>query len=246
MVPRLIHLFFAAITAAFCCVSPVIAADAPAPAIELPLEIHLIQNMEMTRRGVVMTNWVTATDIEKTVMPEINRIWRQAGIRWTLVNIKGQPLRDSPERHDLQTAVLNFTRASSEDLPQLARPARAVARQNGGNDRSQFHLFVVPYVGRTLQGFAVPSARVSFLGVWTDKPSNGADAPRRVKLTEPEPLFIGSLARTASHELGHLLGLKHDSCTVRCLMGETRSQGYLLTTRQIETVRAKASAFLPQ
>jgi hypothetical protein len=220
-------------------------AATPSPVIELPLQVHLIRDMALNRDGVTMNVWITPEDTAASAMPEINRIWRQAGISWRLTGVKETALGDSPVRQDLESFILGIDREPSALRAQWIATLRAAAREAGAT-RQQFHILVLPYVGRTMQGLALPRLRSSFLGAWTDKPSKGRDAPRRVKLVEPEPLFIGSFARTASHELGHLLGLKHDGCASRCLMGGTRSEGYVLTGQEIETARAAAEKFLAE
>ena len=68
----------------------------------------------------------------------------------------------------------------------------------------------------------------SVVGCWTNKHNRGEN-PEKTLLTEPQTEFVrGSLARTISHELGHVLGLSH-SCN-NCLM---YSRGYELNVAQI-------------
>jgi predicted Zn-dependent protease len=49
----------------------------------------------------------------------------------------------------------------------------------------------------------------------------------------------GSLSRTMAHEIGHVLGLKHNKCDFNCLMGGD-FDGYFMTTEQIKTARLEA------
>ena len=79
----------------------------------------------------------------------------------------------------------------------------------------------------------------SVVGTWTNK-HNGGGIPEKTLLKESQNSFIrGSLSRTISHEIGHVLGLNHNECNSKCLMGGG-SNGYSLTTAQINTARLSA------
>ena len=81
----------------------------------------------------------------------------------------------------------------------------------------------------------------SVVGTWTNK-FNGGGIPEKTLLTENQSAFNrGSLSRTISHEIGHVLNLSHNECSYGCLMGGTESDGYFLTEGQV--VKARIEAF---
>ena len=89
--------------------------------------------------------------------------------------------------------------------------------------------------------------RQAVIGVWTDKPSHGKNPPVKTLLIEPEPMKVGSLARTIAHELGHNLGLAHppkgEPSPVGRLMGGGK-QGYALMPAEITKARQTAGKHL--
>ena len=50
------------------------------PKITVPIRFHIVSGLSMNKNGLVMESWVTAADIENTILPEVNRIWRAAEI----------------------------------------------------------------------------------------------------------------------------------------------------------------------
>ena len=48
--------------------------------IRLPLRVYIITDIELEQKGVRMSSWVAPMDIDRVVLPEINRIWKAAGI----------------------------------------------------------------------------------------------------------------------------------------------------------------------
>ena len=105
------------------------------------------------------------------------------------------------------------------------------------------NVYLLPYLGATYQGYAQLGGKQVVVGVWTDKPSGGKQPPVKALLVEPEPMRVGSLARTIAHELGHNLGLVHpdkaEAAEVGRLMGGGR-QGYALTPAEIAAARKTA------
>jgi predicted Zn-dependent protease len=78
--------------------------------------------------------------------------------------------------------------------------------------------------------------RHTVIGSWSNKYNNGETPVRRL-LTEDQSAFVrGSLARTAAHEFGHVLGLTH-SCN-NCLM---YSSGYAIEDLQADITRIEAT-----
>ena len=108
---------------------------------------------------------------------------------------------------------------------------------------SAMNVYLLPYIGATYQGYANLGGNQAVIGVWTDKASRAEKSPVKALLVEPEPMKVGSLARTIAHELGHNLGLVHpdkaEVSKVGRLMGGGK-QGYALTDEEIAKARKTA------
>ena len=212
----------------------------------LPLRLHLTQGATLTVRGLDLEVWVTPEEVKTTVLPEVNRIWKQANIRFIIERIAKEPITDSPNRAKLLQQIADFKRANADQghispfelTKGLFNPLEV--------HPSVINVYFFPYVGETLQGVAALGGNRILLGVWTNKFSRGQDLPKKTLLTEPEPMQVGSLGRTLSHELGHSLTLTHPSKTdlpQGRLMGGAK-QGYLLTPEEIAKARASAKKHL--
>ena len=193
----------------------------------------------MNREDQEMDLWVTPKDFEKTILPEINRIWKQANVKWVLESIQVQPAPDLPNREKLIESIENATRDHSpQRVPNILRfcsISRAHAAMN--------NLYLFPYVGQTQQGFAALGGNRAVVCVWTDKPFRAQKPPLKFPLVEKGGFKIGSIARTCSHELGHNLSLRHPDKKTQTrfnrLMGG-RKHGYDLVPEEIEIARKTA------
>lgn len=211
--------------------------------IHLPLRVHIVRDIELVQKGVRMSNWVTRADVSNHLLPEINRIWRAAGIQWNLESIVEQPAAKTPDRKEAIAHIQNAKRnaAGKADPKRVPKILAFCDHQQGHPVINNLYFF--PYMGQTSQGVAAMRGRWAVVGVWTDKPSRGSRPPGRFLLTEEEPFKIGSIARTCSHELGHNLGLKHPDkrkqTQFQLLMGGRKS-GYEFTAEQITAARKTA------
>ena len=55
--------------------------------IVIPITIHFVNDLNITKAGQRLTPWLTEKDIRETVLPEVNRIWKPAGIEWNLLAV---------------------------------------------------------------------------------------------------------------------------------------------------------------
>lgn len=213
----------------------------------LPIRFHVTQGATMAVKGQAMEVWVQPADLTGPVLTEINRIWKQANIRFTVERAQVEPLLKPADFTDLLKSVENSKRGEEEQVG--SRRTENIAKLL---DPAQFHptaqnVYFLPCIGSTYQGYAKLGGNHAVVGVWTDKPSHGKLPPVKTLLVEREPMKVGSLARTIAHELGHNLTLVHpdksEVSTVGRLMGG-RKQGYVLTPEEIAKARKSAAAHL--
>lgn len=232
--------------------TPVIIIDnteAPLPKIELNLRVHIMRDIIMEHpTGLIMDSWVSSTAIIETILPEVNAIWEQADIVWKLESVIEEEVVKGDNYDEALRFIVNSERnlegqSDPDRLPflySLMQPQyRSTSDQLGKN---LFHIYLFPFIGNTSQGNAMSEFNYhSVIGLWTNKHNNGG-VPEKALLTEHQSSFNrGSLSRTISHEIGHVLNLRHNECNYSCLMGGNNSDGYLLTENQILKARIEAA-----
>ena len=219
------------------------AANAADEILTLPIRFHIAKDVTMNVKGQEMDMWVTPDEIEKTVLPEVNRIWAQADIRFTIERCQAEPLLPVESRDEALRYVEKFKRGDEategnkrvESIDQLFDPKE--------RHPTVLNVYLFPFIGSTYQGYARLGGTHAVCSAWTDKPFGGKKPPVKTLLVEAEPMKVGSLARTIAHELGHNLGLVHPpkdepDPTPRLMGG--RKQGYGLTPEEIATARQTA------
>ena len=174
----------------------------------IALRFHLVSDMAMEKRGIIMAPWITPEMITRTVLPEVNRIWSPAKIEWTLSRV--DPVTTRAEgRAEVIAYVLQAARdGEGHGDPERIKRLESILKLPQ-EDAQVVNLYVIPYLGGTSQGNTSPRQRRILLGEWTDKPSHGKRPPEKCLLVEAGDFQRGSFSRTVAHELGHVLGLKH-------------------------------------
>ena len=216
--------------------------------VKLNLRVHIMTDIVMTHTtGVVMEPWVTPTEVESIIIPEVNEIWDQAGVEWVIESI----IEEDVVKGDGYKSSINFLINTSRNengnsdpdrLPHLfslMQPEHMSEEAELG--KNLFHIYLFPFIGNTSQGNAMKGFNNhSVVGTWTNK-HNGGGAPEKTLLTENQSAFErGSLSRTIAHEIGHVLTLSHNECSYGCLMGGTTSDGYVLSDDQKIQARIEA------
>lgn len=216
--------------------------------IELKLRIHIMTDIVMTHSsGTTMNSWVTPANVEQTIIPEINKIWEQAGIVWLIDSVIEEEVVKGSSYEESITFIANTKRDSngSSDPARLPHLFSLMQPQNMSKEeelgKNLFHIYLFPFIGNTSQGNAMRGYNFhSVVGTWTNK-HNGGGIPEKTLLTENQSAFNrGSLSRTISHEIGHVLNLSHNECSYGCLMGGTESDGYFMSDNQKFASRLEA------
>ena len=213
-------------------------------AIDLNLRFHVMQDDPWIHgSGNAMPSWVSEGDIVETLMPELNDIWQQAGIHWSIEKIIQEPVQTYDGYQDDVRYIVDSQRDSEgksdpERLPRLYDLMQPDNRSSEEElDDNLFHIYIFPFIGNTSQGNAMSSfGWHSVVGSWSNKHNDGG-IPEKTLMIEAQQNFVrGSLARTIAHELGHVLSLRHD-CE-QCLM---HAQGYDINDTQIQTAREEGA-----
>lgn len=218
--------------------------------INLNLRVQIMKDIIMihSTTGVCMDSWVTTNNVKGIIIPEVNTIWKQAGITWIIESI----IEEDVVKYTDYESSLNFIVNSDRNSDGNSDPARLshlfslmqLEYMSKANElgKNLFHIYLFPFIGNTSQGNAMSGFNYhTVVGTWTNK-HNGGGVPEKTILTENQSAFEkGSLSRTISHELGHVLNLSHNECDYRCLMGGTNSDGYTLTNGQ--KIKSRIEAF---
>lgn len=214
--------------------------------IALPIYFHLLNSFEMRAFQLDMSVWVTCDHIQLVIMPEINRIWKTAGIQFIYTGCGYHTDEPTSEQQEALETLENADRADDEiDEDSNTQRREAIKTLSLGVGIAQdaaMNVYVIPYMGSTRQGNAIGGNTSVMVGNWTNKPSQGG-TPQRTLLVEAGSFRIGSLGRTIAHELGHCLNLNHPkrSSTVTGNLMGGRQPGYDLEDSQITKSRARAT-----
>lgn len=208
--------------------------------LQVPVRFHLVTGLTLLKGGQPLSGWVTPEDVQATLVPEVNRIWRPAGIEFVTEQVVRVASLQPSNRADLLERIA----AARRDEDGHADPQRVGWYEElldfSEESSRSVNVHLVPYLGETSQGVAMPRQRRVLVGEWTDKATRARQLPQRAQLAEEEPFREGSLGRTLAHELGHILGLKHPNRNRQPgparLMGGGRP-GYHLTEEEIATAR---------
>lgn len=212
--------------------------------IEVPVIFHFLREVYMQKSTVNMWVYLMKSDIEEQILPEVNRIWKQANIVFLPLNIESDNQSLTAQQKQ-DAAIIEFS--NGRDEPDRQPAIKRLVKGFEIEDKRGINVYFIPFMGSTNQGITQEMTSTHpFItcGCWTDKPSHGKRPPVKTLMVEPEPFVVGSLGRTIAHELGHALSLLHPttSSTPR-LMGGPIS-GYGLTKEEITQARNRANFLL--
>ncbi len=234
-----------------CILTAISSSAAPKPddqaLLTLPIRFHITQGATMAVKSQKMEMWVQPADLTGPVLQEVNRIWKPANIQFTVERAQVEPLLRPANFAELIKSVQDSKRGEEEQLGSRRTDSIGKLLDPAQHHATALNVYLLPYIGSTYQGYAKLGGNQAVIGVWTDKFSRGEKPPVRTLLVEPEPMKMGSLARTIAHELGHNLTLVHPDKSIKSEIGRLmggRKQGYSLTKEEISQARESARKHL--
>ncbi len=203
------------------------AQETGSPMLTVPVRVHLMTGLEFVENGKNINNWVTPKDFTASVLPEINRIWKPAGIQWKAESVSVEAAVKGP---GLKSALLRIEKREAIEIPTF----REFFPETDRNPKI-INLYLIPSVGMA-NGLALKGGTIALVAVWRP---NGPDDHQRAPLVMSER-GASSVAKACAHELGHTLGLEHpDERLIERLM--QAGPGTELTPEEITTAREGAA-----
>ena len=193
----------------------------------IPVRVHILTSIDVDVNGKQLATWVTQADFTTSVLPEMNRIWKPAGVQWKIESIVVEDAVKGPE---LQALLQRVAAKEKVEFPAFKAVFPAASKQPG-----LVHLYLLPVIG-ALNGVAGINGNVAIAATWRRK---GPNDFQRAPLVTSSPMLV-SVAKTSAHEVGHNLGLGHpDEKIVERLM--QAGPGTLLIPEEITTARKRAA-----
>ncbi len=210
--------------------------------VSVPLKVVLVRGLVASRHDKDLRNPVKREDFENLIVPDTARVWSQAGIEWSPVEIVEHTIDNAQTKRNylLDTTSMKPGMKRQERVAKL-RTLRSLVRElRAGKGVTAV---VVPFVlpNSPAVGFRGRSSLV--IGAWREQPGEHGREVGLSPLTEARPLKNGSLARVLSLMLGRQLGAQNFPCTEYCLVGRSQPRGYLLSAQQIAGTRQKAASY---
>jgi len=206
--------------------------------IKLKLRVNIMKSSPLAHSSaVLMNNWVTPKDFNEIIILELNEIWSQADIKWDIESIIEEDIIKF-EGYGESIIFIASTERDSEGRSKPERLSHLFSFMNPQDmstadelESDLYHIYLSPFIGNTSQISAMRGSNFhSVDGIWSNKHNRGGN-PEKTLLKEDHDLFVrGSLSRTISHELGHVLNLTYCQCD-DCLIKE---RGYGITQEQID------------
>jgi len=208
----------------------------------IPIKFYLVRNANMKKDGLVLTNWLTAANINSLLLPEINAIWRQAGIVWKSNGVDDYNTDDNNIPPSMATDIVSVYKG----MPKKERAKKFRFLRNLASKLKkpkQFTVIIVPFLGSNIQAVGFRPHKTLFVSAWSDKSSLGKLPPEKIAAVEKKPFKKGSLAHTIASMLGRQFGVHKISCQEYCLFGNEGTRGYILSPTQIAVTRMAATIF---
>ena len=134
----------------------------------LKVRFHLPSGIMMESKGQKMTVWVTLENIKRSLLPEINRIWRPAGIQFEIESIEEYKAIKPDNSDKLFREIIDSHRDEDGHSDGTRIPKIKQFFDPAKKHPTAHNVFFFPYLGQTSQGNARLKGNELFVGVWTD------------------------------------------------------------------------------